>query len=135
MRGFYGEVWRKRLAGAPLEPMESVIADVIGQHPEYQGLFDKPQAGEKEFSPESGESNPFLHMGLHIAIHEQVATDRPGGIRALYAGLLPRYSGAHELEHTIMECLAELLWTAQRSGGIADEAAYLECVKGLRKVR
>ncbi len=135
MRGFYGEVWRKRLAGASLEPLESMIADVIGQHPEYQGLFQEPDIENREFPPEAVVGNPFLHMGLHMAIHEQVATDRPAGIRALYSSLRPRFPGPHDLEHAVMDCLAEFLWRAQSDGGAPDESAYLECVKDLKKVR
>jgi hypothetical protein len=30
-----------------------------------------------------------------------------------------------------MECLAEMIWQAQRNGTAPDEEAYLECVRQL----
>ncbi|WP_204318325.1 DUF1841 family protein [Serratia marcescens] len=42
-------------------------------------------------SVELGETNPFLHMGLHLAVREQVATDRPQGIRTVYTKLIEKY--------------------------------------------
>ena len=61
-------------------------------------------------------------MALHMAIREQLTTDRPPGARDLYAKLLPRFADAHRLEHAFMECLAETIWDAQRTGTVPDEA-------------
>jgi hypothetical protein len=131
MRRFYGEVWRKHLAGLALEPLERLIAGVILQHPEYQSLLEGEEPASREFLPELGETNPFLHMGMHIAIQEQLAADRPAGIRALYQVLRPAFGDDHEVEHHIMECLGESLWHAQRQGTMPDEAGYLECLRRL----
>ena len=123
--------WSKARAGQPLEPMERLLADVIAEHPEHHPALESPSALESEFSPEAGRTNPFLHMGLHVAIREQLATDRPPGVRALYGELLPRYADAHRLEHALMECLAETLWDAQREGTAPDESRYLGRVRRL----
>ena len=125
------DAWSKARAGQPLEPMERLLAEVIAEHPEHHPALESPGALESEFSPEAGRTNPFLHMGLHVAIREQLATDRPPGVRELYAKLLPRYPDAHRLEHALMECLAETLWDAQRIGGAPDEARYVERVRQL----
>lgn len=129
LRQFYCEVWRKHGAGLPLEPLEIHIRDVILLHTEYHSLLEHPeQALGRDYLPEAGETNPFLHMGLHLAIHEQLTTDRPAGIRTLIAQSRVHWPDAHALEHRMMECLAEALWRSQRDGTPPDEAEYLDCL-------
>jgi hypothetical protein len=130
-RQVFLDVWRKLRQKRPLEPMEALIADVIALHPEYHPLLDDPErALGAEYSPDSGQGNPFLHMAMHIALHEQADTDRPTGIRALHRKLCAR-QGRHDAEHAMMECLGQALWEAQRSGQMPDETAYLDCLKRL----
>ena len=129
MRRAYVEAWSKSRAGRPLEPLESLLVDVIAEHPEYHAVLESPDALAIEFPPEAGRTNPFLHMGMHVAIREQLSTDRPPGVRELYRKLLPRFADAHRLEHALMECLAETLWDAQRTGTVPDEARYLSRVQ------
>jgi len=130
-RNFFREAWRKHREGAVMDPMESMVAQIIAVHPEYHTLLDTPDVSQQEFTPETGNTNPFLHMGLHIAIQEQVTADRPAGIRAVYQDLLKRLSDPHDLEHRMAECLAESLWEAQRGAKAPDEAAYLERLRRL----
>ena len=131
MRRMYLEAWRKYSARAPLEPLEAQLAAVIAEHPEYVTWLE---AGEgavgAEFTPEGGKENPFLHMGLHLAIREQVATNRPAGIAEVHQKLSVRL-GAHEAEHAMLEPLAETLWEAQRQGRMPDEQVYLERLRKL----
>ena len=131
VRQIYLHVWNKMQRGDFLEPMESLIADVIAAHPEYHEIFDGGDTLlNAEYTPEQGASNPFLHMGMHIALREQAATDRPPGIRDIYQRVVGA-RGQLEAEHAMMECLGKALWSAQRSGREPDEAAYLECLKKL----
>ncbi len=131
VRQIYLHVWSKMQQGEILEPMESLIADVIAAHPEYHGIFDDGDALlNAEYTPEQGATNPFLHMGMHIALREQAATDRPAGIRAVYHRLVAA-RGQLEAEHAMMDCLGTALWSAQRNGREPDEAAYLECLEKL----
>ena len=127
MRRMYLESWRKFSARQPLEPLEAQIAAVIAEHPEYLAWIEAGDAAlAAEFSPESGRQNPFLHMGLHLAIREQVATDRPRGIAEVHRALAARLGDAHAAEHAMLEPLAEALWEAQRSQRMPDEQAYLD---------
>jgi len=131
MRTVYIDAWSKHQQGTPLEPMEMLVVDTIAHHPEYHSLLaDREQALDKEFDPETGESNPFLHMGMHLAIREQVQTDRPAGIKSLYEQQLAKQQDPHQVEHGFMECLAGMLWEAHRKGA-PDEQAYLECLRKL----
>jgi len=130
LRRLYVEAWRKHRAGQPLEPLEHQIVTVIEQHPEYQALLeDDAEALGRDFTPEAGQSNPFLHMGLHLAIREQSATDRPAGIAAIRAQLVERLADPHEAEHRMLERLAEALWLSQRTGQPPDEVAYVESLR------
>jgi hypothetical protein len=132
LRDIYCRAWQASRQGRPLEPLQAHIVAVIEQHPEYQRLLEDPdRALSRDYRPEDGETNPFLHMGMHLAIREQVATDRPPGMRELYYRLRARFGDTHRLEHRLMECLGEVLWQAQRDGGAPDEARYLACVRGL----
>jgi hypothetical protein len=132
MRRRYLEAWRKFSAREVLAPLEAQIAAVVAEHPEYVGWLESGEAALlAHFTPEGGRENPFLHMGLHLAIREQVATDRPAGIAGVHRELAARGAGAHEAEHRMIEPLAETLWEAQRSGHPPDEAAYLERLRRL----
>ena len=132
-RTFFLEVWAKYKKQSLLEPLEQIVLNVILQHPEYHEILEKDEEeiATMEFVPEMGMTNPFLHMGMHIAILEQVGSNRPPGIAALYQQLLPKYSSAQDLEHSMMECLGEALWQAQRNNTLPDELKYLEQVRRL----
>ncbi|MCC7410927.1 MAG: DUF1841 family protein [Gammaproteobacteria bacterium] len=124
------QAWQRHRCGLPLEPLAALIVQVVAAHPEYHALLEDPQAAvAAEFPPGAGQTNPFLHMGMHVAIQEQLSTDRPPGIAALVTAARPRFTHAHALEHRLMECLGQVLWQAQRRGTAPDEAAYLECVR------
>ena len=129
-RRFFLDVWKKYQAKKILQPLEQLVLEIIQQHPEYHGyLDDEGSALTLEFLPEQGKTNPFLHMGMHITIREQVSTDRPPGIKAIYQKGLNKLQSCHELEHKMMECLAEALWKAQQDNTLPDESVYLECLK------
>jgi hypothetical protein len=130
LRRMYVEAWRKHREALPVEPVEDQIIRVIEWHPEYADVLEAgDDALEQDYTPESGRTNPFLHMGLHLAIREQVATDRPRGIVEVHRTLVQRLGDAHAAEHTMIECLGEALWQAQRSGRAPDETAYLEALR------
>lgn len=132
LRQMYLDAWQKHQAGALLSPLEAMIAEVIAMHPEYHSLLEKSaDALDKDFMPELGESNPFMHMGMHIAIREQLSTNRPEGITTAHKKLLLRLQDSHNAEHQIMECLGHSLWEAQRNNTAPDETQYLRCVENL----
>jgi hypothetical protein len=134
LREFYCQAWACHRQGQTLEALQAQIVAVVEQHPEYHPLLENPeQALGKDYLPELGETNPFLHMGMHLAIQEQVSSDRPAGIRALYSTLLEKLGDAHQLEHRFMECLAEMFWQAQKDGINPDEQHYLECLGTLAR--
>jgi hypothetical protein len=129
IRQVYLTVWKKMQQQSLLEPMEAIISDVIKLHPEYHSLLDKGEhAKEQDFTPEDGKTNPFLHMGMHIAIREQASADRPPGIQAAYQKLL-KTNATHDAEHSIIECLGQALWQAQRDNTMPNDNTYLACVK------
>lgn len=127
LRSSYAEAWRKHLGRIPMTPLESLITDVIARHPEYQSLVSDPAAAQGFESAAGGAAeNPFLHMGLHLAVREQLSIDRPPGVRVIQQTLAARLGGEHAAEHVLMEALAETLWEAQRGGQAPDERRYLE---------
>ncbi len=131
LRQVFYDCWQKHQQNTPLDALQTVIVSIIELHPEYQPLLADPDAIDKDFTPEAGETNPFLHMSMHIALHEQISTDRPAGIKSCYQRLCEAAGSAHEAEHRMMECLGEILWTAQRNNLPPDEVLYLECIETL----
>ncbi len=130
LREMYRGAWRKFKAEQALSPLEKQIAAVISEHPEYRVIVESAAADLANYSPRGGQLNPWLHMGLHLAIREQVATNRPAGIAEVHGRLTAR-AGAHEAEHRMLEVLAEQMWDAQRAGKPPDENAYLERLRSL----
>lgn len=130
LRLMYVEAWRKHRQGLPMQALEGMIAEVVALHPEYHALLeDAERALGWEETPGAGLSHPFLHMGLHIALREQLGMDRPAGLRAAYERLAARLGDAHEAEHRLMACLLQALDEAGPQG--PDEQAYLACVRRL----
>jgi hypothetical protein len=130
LRLAYAEAWAKHMARSPLTPLEAQIADVIGAHPEYQRVI-ADAASALSFEPDiaGAADNPFLHMGLHLAVREQLSIDRPPGIRDLLRELQSRFGDPHRAEHVLMEALGEELWMAQREGRAPDEQRYLKLAR------
>ena len=130
LRKMYIDAWNKSTSGELMSPLESQIARVIEDHPEYQPAMTAETLDES-FSPEDGKTNPFLHMGLHLAVREQVATNRPAGVAKAFESLCAKTGDRHAAEHRVIDCLAEALWTAQNNNTAPDERAYLESLRRL----
>jgi len=128
-RQFFIESWRKHQVRELLSPLEDIAIRIILLHPEYHALLaNNDQALSRDWTPESGEANPFLHLSLHLAIEEQLAIDQPAGLRPAYEAVLRQKNDPHAALHDVLECLGETLWQAQRSGGEIDGKTYVECV-------
>jgi len=134
IRQFFRTSWQKFVDKQPAEPIELIVGEVVSLHPEYHALLEaEEEILDKDYLPENGESNPFLHMGMHITLREQYLSDRPAGINLLYKKILMEAGDAHQTEHLMMDCLGESLWQAQQSGQMPNEARYLDCLRQLIK--
>ena len=129
-RRFLIDAWAKYRAAQPLSDLERTAVSIIALHPEYHGMLEAPEAHvEREYGPEGGELNPFLHLSLHLAVAEQLSIDQPPGIRAEFERLRRSHGEEHAALHDVLECLGETLWQAQRLGGSPDAAVYLDCLR------
>ena len=129
-RRFLAGAWAKYRAGAPLSALEGRVVGIVALHPEYHALLeDVERHVDRDWKPEDGATNPFLHLSLHLAVAEQLAIDQPPGIRAEYERLATSHGDAHAALHDVLECLGETVWQAQRTGGTPDGSFYLECLK------
>jgi len=129
-RRLFFDAWRKYREKKPMVGLENVALDVVLLHPEYHAALDDPQRNaERDYGPEAGQTNPFLHMSLHLAIEEQISIDQPPGIRSEFERIARARGDRHDALHALLECLGETLWRAQRDGAPPDGAAYLECLK------
>ncbi len=124
------ETWRKYHAGEPLSALEKIALEVLVRHPAYHAILDAPDRyNDRDYGPESGQMNPFLHLNLHLAIEEQLSIDQPPGIRAEFERLRGLRGDEHDAQHDLLECLGEVLWQSQRSGAPLDAALYLDCLR------
>ena len=133
VREMFFAAWRKYRAGQPLVGIEALALDVILLHPEYHAaLADPERTRDRDYVDES---NPFLHMSLHVALEEQLSIDQPPGIAQRFQALAAKFQDRHEALHQALECLAETVWHAQRERAAPDAAAYLDCLaaRALRK--
>jgi hypothetical protein len=129
VRRFFCDTWRKTQANSPMTGLEIIARDWLLQHPEYESLLSDPETAEvSDFDIGQGQSNPFLHLSMHLSIAEQISIDQPTGVRDAFQQLATRF-GEHQAHHQIMECLGEMLWTAQRNGTPPDGATYIECIR------
>jgi hypothetical protein len=128
-RQFFFDVWRKYRQREILTAMEDMALEIILLHPEYQRMLETPERyRDKDYLPEMGDINPFLHMSMHVAIKEQLSIDQPSGIRKRFQRLLQKAGDEHVATHQLMECLAEMIWQAQRDQTTLDESVYFECL-------
>lgn len=128
-RQFFFDTWEKYRAGVALAGLETTVISVILMHSEYHPLLaDRDRNLDRDFGPEQGDINPFLHLSLHLAIEEQLAIDQPPGIADAHRTLLARIGDDHDAKHALLECLGETVWNAQRTGTALDGEAYLRCI-------
>lgn len=129
-RHFIFETWRKRRAGELLTPLEDLTSQLIEKHPEFHEHFSDPEAHkDKDYLPEHGSVNPFLHLMMHLSIEEQLSIGQPFGIREHFKRLTQKFESEHEAQHAMMECLAEMILQAQKNGAAPDAAVYLACME------
>ena len=129
VRQFFFDTWAKYRASLPLAGAEHPALEAILAHPEYHPMLDDPERyRERDYPPELGETNPFMHMAMHMAISEQLSINQPAGIRERYRKLVEHYGDSMQAQHEIMDCLAEMIWQSQRSGTDYDPVSYLHCL-------
>lgn len=129
VRRFFCDAFKKQRNGDILTPLETIASDWIAQHPEYDDILSDVEAAlVAEFPVDGGQSNPFLHLSMHLSISEQISIDQPPGIRGAFT-LLAQSRGEHEAHHEIMECLGEMLWQSQRTNQPPDGVTYIDAIK------
>jgi len=132
-RQFLVDAWARFRGGQPLSALERTAAGIVAIHPEYHALLeDSERFVDRDYRPESGETNPFLHLSLHLAVAEQLSIDQPPGIRAQFARLRAARGDEHVALHAVLECLGEVVWHAQRHGALPDATVYLACLERQR---
>ncbi|CAG0962131.1 hypothetical protein BURK1_00770 [Burkholderiales bacterium] len=128
-RRFMVDAWTKFRAGGSLTDLERTVVSLVAMHPEYHSLLeDGERSVERDFTPDGGAINPFLHLSLHLAVAEQLSIDQPPGIRAEFERIRAARGDEHAALHAVLECLGETMWQAQRLGTGPDAQVYLDCL-------
>lgn len=132
VRRFFCDTWKKKTEDQILTPMEMIASDWMVEHPEYHAVLADPEgAVAQDYTPERGETNPFLHLSMHLSISEQISIDQPPGIKEIFENLTKKLGSKHEAQHAMMECLGQVMWEAQREGQPLSPEKYLEALKKL----
>lgn len=132
-RLFYIDAWQKHRNQTVLTPAETIAVQWIAQHPEFHDVLeDREKALSADYSPDAGQTNPFLHLSMHMAVSEQLSIDQPPGIRAAFTQLCRRSDDEHAAAHQVFECLAEQIWQQQRNGLPFNSERYVKCIRGER---
>ena len=131
VRRFLCAVHAKTLSGAPMEAIETLASLWIAEHPEYHAeLANADAAVARNYDETPEQTNPFLHLSMHLSISEQCSIDQPRGIRQAVELLSKRLDGGlHDAHHAAMECLGQMLADSQRSGLPPDGATYVAAVQ------
>ena len=130
VRRFFCSVYTKTLSGQPLEAIEIIASQWMAEHPEYHADFSDAEAAlEKMYAVQTGTTNPFLHLSMHLSISEQCSIDQPQGIRQAVELLTERRNSLHQAHHEAMDCLGQMVWESQRAGQPPDGDAYIACVQ------
>ncbi len=130
VRRFFCSVYFKTKLGSALEAIETIASQWLAEHPEYDADFaDEAAALNKMYDVESGQTNPFLHLSMHLSISEQCSIDQPRGIRQAVELLTAKRNSLHQAHHEAMECLGQMVWESQRAGRPPDGETYIACVQ------
>jgi hypothetical protein len=134
VREFFFTTWIKFKQNLALTDLEKIALGVIHMHPEYHSILDAPaKFKHQEYFPEFGETNPFLHMSLHLSILEQISINQPIGIAGIYEQLKLKHQDdhlyEHQAQHDILECLAECIWNAQQNNTALDVNYYVQLLQ------
>ena len=124
-REFLANSWKKYTSNIPLEPLEEQLVSIIEIHPEYHDLIDNI---DSEYFPNQGEVNPFLHINLHLALRDQLSINQPKGVKETYQKLSNQYKDSHEVEHLMMECIAEMIYISHKNNAAMNHESYLNCI-------
>jgi hypothetical protein len=125
-RQFLANAWQKFLDKKILDPLEDQLTQVIEMHPEYHKIINDV---ESEYFPEQGEVNPFLHINLHLSLREQLSINQPKGINEYYHKILDKVKDPHEVEHKMMDCIAQMIFSSQKNNIPMDHQAYIRCLE------
>ncbi len=131
MRNAWRTAWGRQLERLPLTPLQAQMAEVIALHPEYQAQLTARSGPTAQPESSDAATQAFLHLALHLALREQLSTNRPEGIVQIHRRLSAHQADNHEAEHRMIGVLEQTLWEAQRAGRPPDEALYLEALRRL----
>lgn len=130
VRKFFANVWKNRF-NKNLDLMEKRALNIILAYPQYHYYLENIEKYlNYDFTPEKSQTNPFLHLSLHLSIQEQVSIDQPLGIREIHLKLCNKYNNNWvEAENKMMDYLVEMIWEAQKNNTPFNENLYIESLK------
>jgi hypothetical protein len=130
VRRFFCNAYAKARAGEPMDAIEIIASQWMNEHPEYAADFaDVDVALAAVYDAQNGQTNPFLHLSMHLSISEQCSIDQPRGIRQAVELLTHKRNSLHDAHHDAMDCLGTMLWESQRAGRPPDGDNYVACVQ------
>ena len=129
VRNFFFDVYAKGILCQQLTDLEKITYQLIAKHPEYHTILaNREKYLDFKWLPELGETNPSLHLSMHLTIIEQLSIDQPHGIKQLFNLMCLKIKDEHRAEHEFIDCLGEMLWQAERNRTQPSMQIYFECI-------
>lgn len=129
VRNFFFAVMEKQHNSMSLTDLEKIALSIILEHAEYAPILNnRDKYLDYQWTVDMGQTNPFLHLSMHMSIIEQLSIDQPAGIKALFSELCKKFQDQHRASHELMECLGEMLWQAQANNTPPDIEIYFSCI-------
>jgi len=66
-----------------------------------------------------------------LALRDQLSLNQPKGVKEVHQKLINHYKDSHEVEHLMMECIAEMIYISQKNNTTMDQESYLNCITSL----
>lgn len=130
VREFFFNSYNKGINNQILTDLEKISYSLILEHQEYHHILQNPNKYlDYQWYPESGETNPFLHLSMHLTVIEQLSIDQPQGISSLFEQMCKVTEDKHKVYHELIDCLGEMLWQSQKNNTTPDATIYFECIK------
>lgn len=126
-RVFFLQAWKKHLQGSKLSDLESQVRDVLLLYPQYISELNQDKTYPLE-------DNPYIQMGLHLTVWDQVRTNRPEGIRPWFLEACVANS-QKEVEQLMLMVLRQTVYVSYQAGNLPCEQKYLNILKNSAKIK
>ncbi len=121
-RKVFYDAWMRHQERLALSEFDQRLIQVMLKYPQYTHCITP-----EEIPVEEG-LNPYVVMGAHLELSEQIALDRPQGVRKVFQDLVIRYDD-QKAEKMMLDVLLSVLSQSYQRSEVPDYQVYLQLLK------